>query len=280
MSTAPCLTVGSAERLEIENCIGHGNNRYFTKSMDDILTLAGPLTLIFLAAGLVKGVTGMGLPTIAMGLLGTLMSPALAAALLIIPSFVTNVWQLISGPSLLAVIRRFWPVMLGIIIGTTTATGFLVRVDPAWSRVALGTALIAYAVYALLSPRLSLSRDAERILSPFVGLTTGAITGLTGVFVIPAVPYFQALNLDKDELVQALGLSFTVSTMALAAGLLLHDAYVPSQLGLSVAAVLPALAGMWLGQKIRKRISPKAFRLCFLLFLVALGLELTVRPLL
>ncbi|HEY0438739.1 MAG TPA: sulfite exporter TauE/SafE family protein, partial [Xanthobacteraceae bacterium] len=47
----------------------------------------------FVLAGLVKGVIGMGLPTVAMGLLGLAMPPAQAAALLLIPSFVTNVWQ-------------------------------------------------------------------------------------------------------------------------------------------------------------------------------------------
>jgi uncharacterized membrane protein YfcA len=139
---------------------------------------------------------------------------------------------------------------------------------------------MGYSLYALLSPRLSLSPVNERWLSPFVGLATGLLTGLTGVFVIPAVPFFQALNLDKDELVQTLGLSFTVSTLALAAGLLLHGAYVPHQLGLSIAAVFPAVAGMWLGKKIRQRISQKTFRLFFLLFLLILGLELTIRPLL
>ena len=53
----------------------------------------------FLAAGLVKGVTGMGLPTVAMGMLGALISPLVAASLLIVPSFATNVWQLFAGPS-------------------------------------------------------------------------------------------------------------------------------------------------------------------------------------
>lgn len=247
--------------------------------MDEFLKLALPLTLVFLAAGLVKGVTGMGLPTVAMGLLGAIMSPLAAAALLVIPSLVTNVWQLVAGPSWSTVLRRFWPAMLCIVLGTTIATQFLVSVDPVSSRVVLGAALISYAVYALLSPRLSLLARTERWLSPLVGLVTGIITGVTGVFVIPAVPFFQALNLEKDELVQALGLSFTVSTLALAAGLWMHGAYMLDTMGLSMAAVLPALAGMWLGQKVRARISPRLFRRCFLLLLLALGSELAIRPL-
>lgn len=235
-------------------------------------------TLTFLAAGFVKGVTGMGLPTIAMGLLGTAMPPAAAAAMLVIPSFVTNVWQLLAGPATARLTQRLWPMVLGIVLGTVGGSALLVWSDPLWSRLALGIALIVYAAHALVSPALSVPPRIESWLSPIVGLVTGAVTGATGVFVMPAVPYLQALRLDRDELVQALGLSFTVSTMALAVGLTVHDAFRPDQLGLSAAAVIPALAGMWLGQKVRARISPRRFRQCFLFFLLLLGLDLALQP--
>jgi uncharacterized membrane protein YfcA len=236
------------------------------------------LTFTFLSAGLVKGVTGMGLPTVAMGLLGTVMPPVEAAAMLVIPSFVTNVWQLLAGPATTRLLFRLWPMMLGIVVGTVTGSTLLVRVNPLWSGLGLGSALMLYAGYALLSPTLSVSPPLERRLSPLIGLITGAITGVTGVFVMPAVPFLQALRLDRDELVQALGLSFSVSTVALAIGLVTHGAFRLEQLGLSAIAVLPALVGMWLGQTVRVRISPKLFRLCFLLFLSLLGLELVSRP--
>jgi len=236
------------------------------------------LAATFLAAGLVKGVTGMGLPTVAMGLLGTVMPPAAAAAMLVLPSFVTNVWQLFSGPCLRRVVQRFWPMMLCIIVGTVGGSALLVRVDPLWSGFGLGVALIVYAGYALLAPAFSVARAVERWLSPTVGLLTGVITGATGVFVMPAVPYLGSLNMDREELVQALGLSFTVSTVALAVGLFVHDAFRLDQLGISTMAIVPALIGMWLGQRVRMRISPKRFRQCFLLFLILLGLELSSRP--
>ncbi|NYT79957.1 sulfite exporter TauE/SafE family protein [Alcaligenaceae bacterium] len=237
-----------------------------------------PLASIFFVAGFAKGVTGMGLPTVAMGLLGTLMPPAAAAALLLIPSFVTNIWQLLAGPSLRSIVKRLWPMMLGIVVGTVAGSAWLVRVDPIWSSFSLGTALIVYAAYALFSPPLGVSPRKEPWLSPLVGLLTGGITGATGVFVMPAVPYLQSLRLHKDELVQALGLSFTVSTVALMVGLTANDAFRLGQLGWSSLAILPSLAGMWLGQKVRARISAKTFRLCFLLFLLLLGVKLASRP--
>ena len=169
--------------------------------------------------------------------------------------------------------------MLGIVVGTMAGSALLVRVNPLWSGLGLGSALMVYAGYALLSPALSVPPRLERWLSPIIGFLTGAITGATGVFVMPAVPFLQALRLDRDELVQALGLSFTVSTVALAVGLVTHGAFRLEQLGMSALAIIPALAGMWLGQAVRVRISLKVFRQCFLLFLALLGLELASRPL-
>jgi len=235
--------------------------------------------VVFMLAGVVKGVTGMGLPTVAMGLLGGALSPAAAAAMLFIPTFVTNVWQLLSGPSLRHTLRRMWPMMLAVVVVTVAAAGLLVRVDPVWSRVALGVALVVYALYALFAPVLRVPPRWERWLSPLIGGLSGVVTGATGVFVMPAVPYLQSLGMDREELVQTLGLAFTVSTIALTTGLLLYGAYSLPQLGLSALAVVPALAGMWLGQVIRRRISARVFRACFLGFLLVLGIELIVRPL-
>jgi uncharacterized protein len=242
------------------------------------IELIGLLFVTFLGAGVVKGVTGMGLPTVAMGVLGATMSPLTAAAILIIPSFVTNVWQMLAGQDTLRLMRRLWAMMLCVMIGTILGTRLLVIVDPVWSGRALGLVLIAYATYALFLPTLSVPERLESRLSPIIGIVTGLLTGATGVFTIPAVPYVQSLGLQKDELVQALGLSFTVSTVALAAGLFAQGAFRLDQLGLSLLTVVPALGGMWLGTIVRQKISPQAFRRCFLLFLVVLGLELTLHP--
>lgn len=220
----------------------------------------------------------MGLPTVAMGLLGMFMPLPIAAALLVIPSFVTNMLQLFTGPSVRLIISRLWLMMLLIVVGTVSASSLLITINPAWSAFALGVALIVYAAFALVSPSLTVSQASEKWLSPVIGGVTGVITGATGVFVMPAVPFLQSLRFNKDELVQALGLSFTVSTVALAVGLYLHDAFRVEQFSLSFLSILPALAGMWLGQKVRARIGAKRFRQCFLLFLIVLGMELILRP--
>jgi uncharacterized protein len=236
------------------------------------------ITAVFALAGMVKGVTGMGLPTVAMGVLGAVMSPATAASLLIVPSLVTNVRQLLAGPNVAALSSRLWLMVLGIVTGTIVGSRLLTSDNTQWTTIGLGTALLAYALSALLAPPLSIPPPLERWLSPIAGLTTGLITGGTGVFVIPAVPYLQALGLSKDDLVQALGLSFTASTVALAVGLERGGAFELRNVLASVFAVFPALLGMGFGQLIRQRIKAAAFRVWFLTCLAFLGLDLAARP--
>src|SRR5262245_65804775 len=79
---------------------------------------------VFFLAGLVKGVIGLGLPTISMGLLAVAMPPVHAAAILAVPSLVTNVWQMLAGPALTVVARRLWPMMLMVCFGTWAGLGF------------------------------------------------------------------------------------------------------------------------------------------------------------
>ncbi len=108
-------------------------------------------------------------------------------------------------------------------------------------------------------------------LGPLCGLVTGLITAATGVFVIPAVPYLQAIGLERDELVQALGLSFTVSTIALAYSVGAAGALDASIGGLTVIGLIFAVAGMWAGQGLRARLSPEKFRHWFFAGLLLLG---------
>lgn len=234
------------------------------------------VVLTFVLAGTVKGVIGLGLPTVAMGLLGLAMSPAQAAALLIVPSTVTNLWQLAAGGHLRALLRKLWPMQLMIFIGTLLGSAWLGIDSGAWAAHALGAALLVYALYGLCHPGLHLAPRHERWLGPLCGLVTGIITAATGVFVIPAVPYLQALGLHREQMVQALGLSFTVSTLALAVGLAGQGALGGEALGASLVVLIPALLGMWLGQCLRQRISAVLFKRCFFIGLALLGAHLAL----
>jgi uncharacterized membrane protein YfcA len=237
------------------------------------------VSLAFLAAGIVKGIAGMGLPAVAMGVLGLGMAPAAAAALLVVPGLVTNIWQLAAGRAFRQLVRRFGTMLLGVAAGTFVTIDILTQGSATVTGAALGTVIAAYGLVGLLAPRFALRRRAEPWLSPVVGVLTGLVSGATGLSFLPAVPYLSSLDLDKDDLIQALGLFFLVSTIALAAALAVSGRF-PSTLALtSLLAVVPAIVGMRLGIRIRSTLPPEVFRRLLFAAMVLLGIYTVVRAL-
>jgi hypothetical protein len=225
------------------------------EATDNHVGMSNPITHLvvvaaaFLLAGLVKGVTGLALPTVGVGLLSLAMPPAHAAALIVVPALITNLWQMMSGPGLWSLVRRLWPMQLAICLGTWASASLMAGSETAFASAALGIALIAYAAFGLMNVRFPhVPAWAEWWLGTFVGGATGFITAAAGVFVIPAVPYLQALCFEREEFVQALGLSFTVSAIALAWSLVSAGTLNLGTGLYSLLALVPALAGMIAGQ--------------------------------
>jgi|SoiMethySBSTD1v2_1073268.scaffolds.fasta_scaffold14558_12 uncharacterized protein len=241
------------------------------------LAAGAAIALIFMLAGFVKGTVGMGLPTVAMSLLAVFFPPAQAAAMLVIPSLVTNIWQLLAGPQFTAVAKRFATMMAGVVVGTFFGIGILTGDSMAVTNGILGAVLATYGLMGLFTVRLDVAPAWEPWLSPIVGLVTGVLSGATGVFAVPAVLYFSALKLDRDDLIQALGLSFTISTIALAVALGTRGMFRMDTAYASLLALVPTLVGMTAGQRVRERLHPRVFRRWFLVSLVMLGVYMLLR---
>ncbi len=238
------------------------------------------VAFVFLIGGFAKGVLGMGLPTVTMGLLAVAMAPVQAAAFLIAPSVATNLWQMLSGGRFRALCARLWPFLLPLIPATWLASGAMTGEHAYYASPALGITLLIYAGLTLGGMKWRVAPNREKLTGALAGIATGLVTGVTGVFVMPAVPYLQAIGLEKDELVQALGIAFMVSTAALALGLGRAGLFGLDDAANSLVALLPALAGMRLGQSVRAKLSVAAFRRVFFLGLSALGAYLVLRAVL
>jgi uncharacterized membrane protein YfcA len=232
------------------------------------------IAAVFALAGFVKGVIGLGLPTVSMGLLAVAMTPLQALTIVILPAIVTNIWQTFVGPYLRDIIRRLWPLMLGTIVGIWTCGGLMTGPYARYGAIVLGILLVIYALISLVSFRVSVKAGDERWIGGIAGLVTGVVAAATGVQVIPSMPFMQSIGMEKDELVQALGVFFTVATLAQAfnltsAGVLNASTALPG-----IVAMVAAFAGMFTGQAVRTRLQPEAFRRWFLIAMLLLGLYL------
>jgi uncharacterized membrane protein YfcA len=243
--------------------------------MFDLVTLIA-VAGTFLLAGGVKGVIGLGLPTLSLGLLTATLDLTTAMALLLVPSLVTNLWQAVAGGKVWALLLRLWPFLLMATAAVWPGATVLTRLDPSLLSMLLGVLLVAYSTLSLSGFHLSIANQRETWAGPLFGTANGILTGMTGSFVVPGVMFLQGIGLPRDMLIQAMGILFTASTIALALALHTNQLLTP-ELGLvSAAAVIPAAVGMIAGQQIRRKLSEARFRQIFFIAILVLGIYIVL----
>jgi uncharacterized membrane protein YfcA len=304
---APSLHQSTRDVVEVDQvarqfrfaCIIAADTCFGRESIDYALWEIAAVAGAFLAAGIVKGGIGMGLPTVGMALMGLWLPVEQAAAILILPVTLTNVYQSFFGTAFRLLMHRIWSLMLALIVGTLAAAALIAEADTALAAALLGGMLIVYAALGLSGLRFNVPVRTEPVLNPVIGLLTGLITGATAIFVIPSVPYLQSVRwssgrpgreddpgdptrardekMEKDALIQSLGLTALVATVGLALGLGSKGALPLGSAVPGIAGTLAAFFGMTAGAAIRDRLSLEVFRRWVLCALLALGVLMVVR---
>jgi uncharacterized membrane protein YfcA len=231
----------------------------------------------FLAAGFIKGLTGLGYSTTCLGILAVFIDPKLAIALVIIPSVTSNIFVMVEVKQFRSTLKRLWPAYLCVLPGLILGLYLLKSVDSDFPRALLGTVLVAYGGWALTGANPTTSPLWEKRLTAPVGFATGVINGLTGSQVMPLVPYLLSLRLDKNTLIQGANISFTPSSLIMLVGMnklgIIDEAVVIA----STLGIAPMFAGVYLGGKLRRRKDDAFFRKAVLFVMVALGVGLVVK---
>ncbi len=173
----------------------------------------------FLLAGAVKGVIGLGLPTVSLGLLTATVGLHPAMVLLLAPSIVTNLWQAAVGGNGRAILARLWPFLLATMVMVWVGALALTRVEVARLSALLGLLLVIYSLLNLAGTQFRVRAGHELWLGPLAGTAAGLLGGMTGSFVVPGVLYLQAIGLPRDRLIQAMGILFSAAMAMLALAL-------------------------------------------------------------
>lgn len=235
------------------------------------------IAVVFTLAGLVKGVIGLGLPTVALSLMTVSTDLTTAMSLMLAPTLATNILQAFGRRGTFGLIGRLWPFLLPAMVMVGLGGLVLQNANLTLLTGLLGVVLILYAVSGLTGFVLHVPERREAPLGFFFGSVNGILTGMVGSYAVPGVMFLQGLNLPRDAFVQAMGLLFLGSTLALGVTLSGANILDLEAGGLSALACIPAFAGFFAGQAIRKRLSEQLFRRLFFLGLLALGLFVSVR---
>jgi uncharacterized protein len=222
--------------------------------------------LAFLVAGVAKGAIGMGLPPIALAVMSFAVPLDSAIAMMVVPSMATNIWQAVYGGNFVRLLVRFRTMAATAVAGLIFVAVVFGQLGSPKAVAWVGVILVIYAGLALTTWRPSVSRATERWANPLIGAASGAA--------VPFLPYMQSLDIDRHDLVQALGIMFIFIMGALTAALAIQGAFTAANLLGGVAAIVPAFAGVWLGQKARHAVSAETFRRIFLIGLFVAGLQM------
>ena len=231
----------------------------------------------FFFAAFAKGTTGLGFSTTCLPFLVYAIGLKAALPLLIIPSLASNILVMRDAGHFRETVSRFWPLFLMALPGVILGLWLLNSIDGKLAAAVLGLVLVAYCIFALANPHLKLPSTLEKPLAPLVGFTTGIFNGLTGSQVMPVLPYLLSLNLEPNRFVQAINCSFTLSSLVMAAGLAKLGLMTIETAVISACGLVLVWAGIKLGTRIRKMLSPEIFRVIILAFLLLLGMSLAVR---
>ncbi|WDP91566.1 MAG: sulfite exporter TauE/SafE family protein [Desulfobacter sp.] len=243
----------------------------------DILTLCLAFGAFFTASFL-KGLTGIGFSTLCLGFLALFMDIRLAIPLVFIPSLSSNLMVMAEAGRFREAVRRFRLLFLSALPGLLPGIWLLGNSENDLPKAFLGGVMLLYGGWGLKSGRFKISRKQERQLMVPMGVVSGFVNGATGSQIMPIMPYLLSLDMDRDLFVQTINLSFTINTLVMMACLGKLGLVTLPVAGISAVGILPVALGIFLGGRLRKRVSEAVYRKMVFCLLICLGVILAVRP--
>lgn len=243
----------------------------------------GTLLLIALAmalGGLVKGAIGLGLPIASVAVMSQFLEARLVLALVTAPIVLTNLWQAVQAGHPLEPVKRFWPMILCLILMIWLSAKLVVRLSPEALYGLIGLAVVIFTATSFVRPTRSLPRTAERWAGPLAGSLGGFLGGISTMWGPPMIMYFLMIDLPKEAFIRAIGLVWFVASLPLVLAYLENGILTPERTWMSVLACGPAFLGLLLGQWIRGFIDQETFRKVLLVALFVIGLNLIRRAVL
>ena len=233
----------------------------------------------YVVASGIKGLTGIGFSTSCLPIMALRLDLKIAIPLVIVPSIVSNLVVMLQAGRFREAINRFWPLYLASIPGLLIGLTILVSIDADLARAILGLVLITYAAWALRNRFFSLSGEWERALKIPAGFCTGFVNGLTGSQVMPVLPYLLSLDLNKSAFIQAINISFTLSSLVMLVGMNRLGHLSLNTFLTAFGGLAPVLLTVYLAGRLQGRLTGAIHRTLVLTFLLVMGLVLLVKTL-
>lgn len=244
--------------------------------MDLILSSWQLMAVALLAIGagaLAKGVTGVGLPILAIPALASFTSVEEAVVLMVLPGLAANGW-LVMTHRRWAVLRQHRRFLLLGLAGSVFGTWLLSVVDDRWLKVTLAVWLGIYLLHYFSKRTFSRNFFGCNRLRPLLGMTAGAIQGASGISAPIVAPYFHAAGLLRESYAFATAFTFLLFCSAQVVTMSATGLFTPKRLMVGLVIVIPTLLFIQLGIRLARRINEKTFHRILLLLFIAMECKL------
>ncbi|MGS0895356.1 sulfite exporter TauE/SafE family protein [Burkholderia stagnalis] len=237
------------------------------------LELAG-IVVALLLGGMVKGITGIGVPLVAMPILSQFLPIQYAVLLLSMPIILGNIPQALEGGEMLATIRRIAAPIAGTIVGNVVGVTILLALDPHHAQAASGALLIVAATLMLSAPKLNLPPAWRKPVGFALGFGAALMESIASVPGPLLATYLISSGATGRVFTKQIAIILVVSIVTLLTTFSGAAHAGGADLAISAAASLPAIAGMWLVRPLRDRMSPRLFRMVVLLFVLVAAAQM------
>ena len=235
--------------------------------------------LTFIIAGSVKGVVGIGLPTIVVGVLAQFTDPRHAIVLLIFPGLVSNAWQVYRSKRIKELAVRLWPFACVMVLGIWICSQFAALVSAKFLVFCIGVIIILFVITNFFTRRLSIPKHLDIHAQLGAGTVAGIMGGFTSIWATPMLIYLLSCQLEKDEFVGAMGFLILAGTVSLSIGYWSAGLITPTIASFSASMIIPTWLGFLLGEQARKYLDAEQFRKALFIVFLFMGANLIRRGL-
>lgn len=217
------------------------------------------IAIALAAGGTAKGLTGLGLPMVAVPVLASFLGVERAVMIMIMPVIVLNVWLTWTLRDCRSEVPEMPRLLLPSIPGILLGAVILYYADDRLLATGLALWILIYLARRAMVKPMKLAGDARRRVAPAVGFAAGTMQAATGISAPVLVPYVDGLGLTTRGYVFAVATVFTMLSGTHFLVMMSLQAYTVDQLAESMLAVIPAVAFVPLGAKLRALLDPDMF---------------------
>lgn len=232
--------------------------------------------IVYLICGVIKGTIGFGMPTVSISLLVFFIDVKVIIALILIPTIIVNFYQLSRGGNFKKIFNETKFFLFSSTIFIFPGSYLLNLINSQFIILFIALVLFINSILFLTNIKYTLSSYKSPLIQILIGSINGVIIGMTSIYTMPLIFLLQSLRYNKDTTVQFLGIAFFLYPIAQLLSFTNLNLISLEIVKISFLALIPIFLGLYIGQKIRKKISESLFQKFFFCMLLMMSLIIII----